>query len=173
MDSKTALRGPNASAGPFARSTTAIARLRVRSTQPVSLTSSGGQYGPRCNQNTETHPWTSQTGPYHEYPRHPDHRQVHAQEWCPKIAELPVLGHHAPHDYEYLSPYRQSGDQECCSRVARSAGAQSPHVCVLSPAVLLGRGINIDSNSNSRLNSLASPLSRPAVRVEAFGAGSC
>ena len=152
MDAKTALRGPNASAGPIARSITAIVRPRVRSTQLLSLTSSSGQYGLWCNRNTETHPWTFLG---HDRPRHPDQSL--------KVAGHRVPGLHVHPDYECLNLSHQSGDQKCCDRIPRSAVPRSP--CVLW-------GMSISPNNNNRLYSLASPLSSPGVRVEAIGAGS-
>ena len=160
MDSKTALRGPNASAGPIARSITAIVRPRVRSTQLLSPTSSDGQYGLWCNRYTGTHPWTFRTGLGHGHPRHPDHRRMYVQERSLKVAGHRVPGLHVPPDYECLN---QSGDQKFCDRIPRAALSRSP--CVL-------RGMNIGPNNN-RLYSLSSPLSRPGIRVEAIGAGSC
>ena len=169
MDSRTALRGPNASAGPFARSITAIVRPRVCSTQPFSLASSSGQYRLQCNQSTKSYPSNSQAGLGHEYPRNPDHRRMYVQQRSPKVAEHPAPG--LP-DYEHLSRSHQSGDQNCYDRVARSALPQSPRVYVLVPAVLSGSEMNMDSDNNSRLHSLASPLSS-GVRVGVFGAGNC
>ena len=55
MDANTALRGPNASAGPFASSTANATRPRFRSIQPLSLTSSD-QYESSRNQNTRITP---------------------------------------------------------------------------------------------------------------------
>ena len=136
MDSKTALRGPNASAGPFTRSTADVSRLRVRSAKPDSLTSSINQYGLSCTQKTKTYHWTSQVGLYHQHPRHPDHNQVHVQE---PVAERPGL-HFFP-DHEYLSAPRQRRDQERCDRVARSTLPQSLCLRVLVLAVLSGRGL--------------------------------
>ena len=164
MDAKTALRGPNASAGPFARSITAMVRPRVRSTQRFSLTSSDGQYGPRCNRNTETHPWTFRIGLGHDRLRHLDHHRVYVQQRSLKVAGYRVPGLHVPPDYECLNLAHQSGDQKCCDGIPHSALPWSP--CVL-------RGMNIGPNNNNRLYSLSSPLSRPGIRVEAIGAGSC
>ena len=164
MDSKTALRGPNASAGPIARSITAIVRPRVRSTQLFSWTSSGGQYGLWCNRNTETHPWTFRIGLGHDHPRHLDHRRMYVQQRSLKVAGYWVPGLHVPPDYECSNLAHQSGDQKCCDRIPRSALPRSP--CVL-------RGMSIGPNNNNRLYSLSSPLSRPGVRVEAIGTRSC
>ena len=149
MGSKTALRGPNASPSPFARSTTVIARPRVCSTQPLSLTSDSGQYGLLCSQNTKTCPWISRTGRGHDHPRYPDHRRMYIQRRPPKVAEHPVPGLRALPDYEHLSRSHQSGDQDCYDRVARSV-PQSPRVYVLVPAVLPGSEMNIDSDSNEQ-----------------------
>ena len=55
MDAKTALRGLNASAGPFASSIANATRPRFRSIQPLSLTSSD-QYESSRNQNTRITP---------------------------------------------------------------------------------------------------------------------
>ena len=55
MDPKIALRGVNASAGPFAISTANAVRPRARSTRPLSLAGKG-QGGLQCNQNDITHP---------------------------------------------------------------------------------------------------------------------
>ena len=161
MDAKTALRGRNASAGPIARSITAIVRPRVRSTQLFSLTSSSGQYGLWCNRNTEIHPWTLQIGLGHDRPRHLDHRGVVVQR-----RSLKVAGHWVPglHVHECLNPYHQSGYQKCCDRIPRSALSRSP--CVL-------RGMNIGLSNNNRLYSLSPPLSRPGVWIEAIGARGC
>ena len=147
MVSKMVLRGPNASAGPFASSTTAIVRPRVWSTRLVSLTSGSGQHGLYRNQNTETYLWTSQTGPGHEHTRHPDHCWIHVQQRILKAAEHPALDLHAPPDHDYLTPDQSEG-QECCDRVACSAFPQSSHPCVL-PAVLSGGGINIDPEATA------------------------
>ena len=87
MNAKTALRGPNASAGPFAISTANAARPRFRSTQPLSLTGSG-QYELQCKQSIVIHPWTSGTGSGHQHPRHPDNRRMCVQKWLLNIAEL-------------------------------------------------------------------------------------
>ena len=126
MDAKTALKGPNASAGPFARSITAIARPRVRPTQPFSLTSSSGQYGPWCDQNTKTHPWTSRTGLGHD---HAHYRRMYVQQRSLKVVghRIPCL--HVPHNYECLNPSHKNGDRKRCDRIHRSGLPQS--LCVL------------------------------------------
>ena len=142
-----ALRGVNASAGPFARSTANAARPRARSTQSLPLTS-GGRYGLWCNQNTKTHPSTPQTGPDYEYPRHPDHPRTDTHE-------------------------RSLRGQECCGRVARSVLLRRPHLFALVPAVLPGYEVNIGPNNYSRLHSLALVPSCPGVGVETLGAGGC
>ena len=164
MDAKTALRGPNSSAGPFARSTANAAHPRARSAKPVSLTSSGNQYGLSCTQNTKTYLWASQTGLGHDYL---DHRRMYVQERSLKVSEHPVPGLHASPDHECLSPPHQS------DRVARSALPQSPCARVLVPAVLSGRGMNTCPSNNNRRYSPSPPLSCPGVRVEAFGVRSC
>ena len=135
MDAKTALRVPNGSTGPLARSGTNAARPRARSTKPLSLSSVAVNTDCRGTQNTKTHPQTRQTGLGH------DHYRMYVQERSLKVAEGPVHGLHVLPVYEYSS--LQSRDQECCDRVVRSALPQSPCVCVFAPAVLSGRGMNI------------------------------
>ena len=83
MDSKTALRGMNTSAGPLASSTANAARPRFRSIQPLSLTRRG-QYGPLDVQNTKTCLQTSQTGLGHQQ----------GQGWSLNVAERPLHGLH-------------------------------------------------------------------------------
>ena len=150
MDSKTALRGPNASAGPFAIPTANAARPRARSTRPLFLTSSG-RCGLLCNRDTGTYPWTSRTG-----------RGYHL-----------VLGLRAPSDHEFLNPSRRSGVWGCCDRAVRSVLLRSHRAPVLVLAVLSGRGINVGPNSYNQPYSLVLPPSCLGVEVEAFWAGSC
>ena len=155
MDSKTALRGPNASAAPLASSTTNAARPRARSTLPLSWTSSG-EYGLECYQNTEAYPQSSQTGRDHEHPRRPDYL---------KVAERPIPGLRPPSDYKFPSLSQRDGDGECRDRVARSGLPWSPL------AMLSEQGTSTRPNNYSQLHSLPLLLSRPGVGVEAFRAG--
>ena len=155
MDAKTAWRGPNASAGPLARSSANAARPRARSIKPLSLSSGSGQHGLSCTQDTKTHPQTPQTGLGH------DHHRMYVQERSLKVAEHPVPGPRALSDHEYSSPSHQSRDQECCDRVVRSTLPQSPCVCVFVPAVLSGRGMNIAQQEQSTaLTCIAALISR-------------
>jgi len=150
MDSKIALRGSNVSAGSFVRSSTNAARPGARSANPVSLTSGSRQYGLSYTWNNKTYPWSSQNHD-HTIPDYPDHRRMYVQEWYLKVAERSIPGLYAPPDYEY---------QECCDRVARSAGVRSPCVCFFALATLSERGISVNSSGYSRPYSPALPYPR-------------
>jgi len=146
MDSKITLRGPNVSAGSFARSSTNAARPGARPTNPVSLTSGSRQYGLSCTPNN-TYPWSSQNHD-HAIAGHPDHRRMYVQEWYLKVAERSIPGLYVPSDYEY---------QECCDRVARSAPPRSPCAYFFALAAL---SVSVNSSGYSRPYSPALPYPR-------------
>jgi len=124
------LRGPNASAAPFAIPTANAARPRARSTPPLFSTSSH-QYGLECYQNTSTYPSTSQAGLGHRHPRHPDHRQAYIQEWPLEVVERPVarsalLRSHHPRDLVLAQVLSERG-----INVGPNNYSQ-PHTCVVT-----------------------------------------
>jgi len=82
MDSKTALRGVNASAGPFATLTNNAARSRACSIRPLSFTVV-------VNVNTD-HGINQNDKAYSETPLRPDHRQMRIRERPPKVAGYPI-----------------------------------------------------------------------------------
>ena len=164
IDSKTALRGPKASAGPFAISTTSEAPPRTRSTIPLSLTGDG-QHGLPCHQNTGAHLWIPQTGLDHKSPCHPDHRRVYVRERSLKVSSRLTPGLRVASDPEGSNP-----SQQCCYQAARSVHPQSHHLHV-PLAMLSERKMNVGLDGLSKRYSLALISRSPGMDV--FCARSC